>query len=76
MKGNRLLGGRAVRSKWTDSRAVTDPFAVCGKEDLSSSGAPAQAVGLNATVPHYELGVEAEPRLRVRDAFNELIKTI
>ena len=25
---------------------------------------------------HYELGVEADPRLRVRAAFNELIKTI
>jgi transposase-like protein len=25
---------------------------------------------------HYELGVEADPRLRVRSAFNELIETI
>jgi hypothetical protein len=25
---------------------------------------------------HYELGVEADPRLRVRDAFSELIETI
>jgi transposase-like protein len=25
---------------------------------------------------HYELGVEAEPRLRVRAAFNELTETI
>ena len=25
---------------------------------------------------HYELGVEADPRLRVREAFNELIETI
>ena len=25
---------------------------------------------------HYELGIEAAPRLRVRDAFNELIETI
>ena len=25
---------------------------------------------------HYELGVEADPRLRVRTAFNELIETI
>jgi AcrR family transcriptional regulator len=72
---NRLLDGRAVRSKWMNSRAVTDPFAVCGEEDLSPSGASARAVGLNATVP-YELGVEAEPRLRVAAAFDELIDTI
>jgi hypothetical protein len=25
---------------------------------------------------HYELGIEAVPRLRVRAAFNELIETI
>jgi hypothetical protein len=25
---------------------------------------------------HYELGVEADPRLRVRAAFSELIETI
>jgi hypothetical protein len=25
---------------------------------------------------HYELGVDADPRLRVRDAFNELTETI
>jgi len=30
---------------------------------------------LNATVP-YELGVETDPPLRVRTAFNELIETI
>ena len=35
-----------------NSRAVTDPFAVCGEEDLSPSGASARAVGLNATVPY------------------------
>ena len=30
----------------------------------------------NLRCGHYELGVEADPRLRVREAFNELIETI
>jgi hypothetical protein len=54
---------------------MTCLFVSCGAGYFRPADASRRAAELNATVP-YELGVEADPRLRVRAAFNELIETI